>query len=121
LRLGQQGTHDEDVPKTPPAMVARRGTNDRRCARYLYSACATRGRKQSPLVLQISHPRRKIDMVTFIPIQGRSGQLVYVNPERINYIRTRNEKTVLYFDKDQAVELEQSIAEVRALRDPSTK
>jgi hypothetical protein len=45
---------------------------------------------------------------------------VYVNPERINYIRTRNEKTVLYFDKDQSVDLEGSIAEVRALLDPRT-
>jgi hypothetical protein len=58
-------------------------------------------------------------MATFIPIQGSNGQLVYVNPERINYIRTRNEKTVLYFDKDQSVDLEGSIAEVRALLDPS--
>ena len=60
-------------------------------------------------------------MATFIPIQGSNGQLVYVNPERINYIRTRNEKTVLYFDKDQSVDLEGSIAEVRALLDPSTR
>ena len=56
----------------------------------------------------------------FIPLQGSNGQLVYVNPERINYIRTRNEKTVLYFDKDQSVDLEGSIAEVRALLNPST-
>ena len=60
-------------------------------------------------------------MATFIPVQGSNGQLVYVNPERINYIRTRNEKTVLYFDKDQSVDLEGSIAEVRALLDPSTR
>ena len=55
------------------------------------------------------------------PFRGSNGQLVYVNPERINYIRTRNEKTVLYFDKDQSVDLEGSIAEVRALLDPSTR
>jgi hypothetical protein len=70
------------------------------------------------IVRQISSEAN--DMATFIPIQGSNGQLVYVNPERINYIRTRNEKTVLYFDKDQSVDLEGSIAEVRALLNPST-
>jgi hypothetical protein len=60
-------------------------------------------------------------MAKFVQIQGRGGKLVYVNPERINYIRPSGEKTTLYFDNDQSVELEQPISPVLALLDPSTR
>lgn len=58
--------------------------------------------------------QKETDMATFVPISGRGAQSVYVNPERINYIRIRNEKTVLYFDKDQAVETDDPVSTVLA-------
>jgi hypothetical protein len=58
--------------------------------------------------------QKETDMATFVPISGRGAQSVYVNPERVNYIRIRNEKTVLYFDKDQAVETDDPVSTVLA-------
>ena len=51
-------------------------------------------------------------MATFIPIQGRGGKLVYVNPERVTYLRSEGEKTILFFGSDQSVELEEPVSEV---------
>jgi hypothetical protein len=59
-------------------------------------------------------------MATFVQIQGHGGRLVYVNPERINYIRAEGENTMLYFDKDQSLLVEEPVAEVRGALDPST-
>lgn len=59
-------------------------------------------------------------MATFVQIQGHGGRLVYVNLERINYIRAEGENTMLYFDKDQSLLVEEPVAEVRGALDPST-
>ena len=58
-------------------------------------------------------------MATFVQIQGHGGRLVYVNLERINYIRAEGENTMLYFDKDQSLLVEEPVAEVRGALDPS--
>jgi hypothetical protein len=56
-------------------------------------------------------------MATFVAIPGRGRKPVYVNPERITYLRPEGEKTVLFFGVDRSVELEEPISEVLRLLD----
>ena len=44
---------------------------------------------------------------------------MWVNPAQINYMHVVGEKTVLYFDKDRSIELEEPIDALLALFDPS--